>query len=348
MTTVYVTHPRYVEHTLPGHPENARRIQAVWDVLRQAELIERLKLIEPQPVDPDLILTVHTPEYLETLSKLASQNGLFHFDPDTYALPVSFEIAQLSAGGAVCAVDAVLRGEADNGLAVVRPPGHHARPSTGMGFCLLGNIAIAARFAQRAYHVERILILDFDVHHGNGTQEMFYDDDSVLYISTHQYPFYPGTGKLTETGVGRGLGYTLNIPLPARNGDSNYAHVCKQLIWPMVRRFQPQLVLVSAGFDAHHRDPLAMMALSLHGFARMTRELIKMAEEFCDGKIVFVLEGGYDLEVLGHGVRNIAHALLGERQVSDPIGRRPITEPNIDPIIERLKLIHKLGEYSNK
>ena len=342
MTTVYVTHPRYTEHNLPGHPEHAGRILSVWQKLEHAGLTSRLLTLEAQPIDPELILTVHTPRYLEILNWIESQEGIVHIDADTYGLPSSPHIARLSAGGVVDAVEAVLSGRADNGLAAVRPPGHHALAGRGMGFCILGNIAIAARYAQLRHNIERVMIVDFDVHHGNGTQDMFYDDDSVYFMSTHQYPFYPGTGSVGEVGTEKGKGYTLNVPLEAGHGDKNYATVYREILWPAARRFKPQLILVSAGFDAHWSDPLAMMRLSLAGYAHLTRELMAMAAELCAGKIVFVMEGGYDLEALGHGMRNIAHALLGEDEISDPFGARDGNEPDVKPLIDRLKQTHGL------
>jgi acetoin utilization deacetylase AcuC-like enzyme len=340
MTTVYITHPRYIEHDFPGHPEHAGRIKAVWNTLERAGLATRMKAVEPGPASDEQILAVHTREYLDLLRQISLEDDPVRFDADTYALPESPEIARLSAGGVIRAVDEVLSGGADNGLAVVRPPGHHAIPTRGMGFCLLGNVAIAARHARRAYNLQRVLIVDFDVHHGNGTQDMFYDDDSVLFISTHQYPFYPGTGSLEETGAGRGTGYTINIPLPAGQGDRNYAAIFERVVWPAARRFQPELVLVSAGFDAHWTDPLALMRLTLTGYAHLTRELIGMAAELCSGRIVFVMEGGYDLETLGHGIRNIAHALLGDDEISDPLGGESQEEPDINPLLDRISRLH--------
>lgn len=342
MTTVYVTHPRYPEHNLPGHPEHAGRIRSAWEKLEKASLIDKMQPIEPQPIDNQWILSVHTPKYLEVLEWIETQEGLVHFDSDTYALPTSPYIARLSAGGVVCAVDEVMKGNASNGLAVVRPPGHHALIGRGMGFCILGNVAIAARFAQQVHNIRRVLIVDFDVHHGNGTQDMFYDDDSVLFISTHQYPFYPGTGGVGEIGEGKGMGYNLNIPLGAGHGDQSYTRIYKEIIWPAAQRFKPELILVSAGFDAHWSDPLAMMRVSLPGYAYLTRELITMAEQLCGGKIVFVLEGGYDLEALGYGVQNIAHALLGEDQISDPFGLSQQREPDPGPLLDRIRETHAL------
>jgi acetoin utilization deacetylase AcuC-like enzyme len=342
MTTAYVTHPRYPEHNLPGHPEHAGRIRSVWQKLDEAGLTQRMKAIEAEPIDPELILSVHTERYFEALQWISSQKQIVHIDADTYALPGSFEIACLSAGGVVQAVREVLSGSADNAIAAVRPPGHHAIAPRGMGFCILGNVAIAARCAQRRFGIKRVMIVDYDVHHGNGTQDMFYDDDSVMFLSTHQYPFYPGTGAISETGTSKGRGYTVNIPLPAGHGDKSFATIYEQVVWQVARRFKPELILVSAGFDAHWSDPLASMLLSLRGYAHITRELIRMAETLCDGKIVFVMEGGYDLEVLGHGIRNIAHALLGDEEVSDPLGHSPRAESDVTALVTQVQQMHGL------
>jgi acetoin utilization deacetylase AcuC-like enzyme len=342
MTTAYVTHPRYTEHNLPGHPEHPGRIEAVWRVLEQSGLTARMKRIDPQNASDEQLLSVHTPTYLEILKEVSQRDTGVMFDNDTYAFPNSPEIARLSAGGVISAVDAVLNGDAENSLAVTRPPGHHALPERGMGFCLLGNIAIAARHAQKSGNLERVLIVDYDVHHGNGTQIMFEDDDSVMFLSTHQHPYYPGSGMVHETGKGKGRGYTVNIPLPARCGDKNYAQVYKEIVWPVTKRFNPQLILVSAGFDAHWIDPLASMELSLSGYAHLNQELISMAKELCDGRIVFVVEGGYDLDALGHGVRNIAHALLADDEISDPLGSKNRSEPNIDNLINKIRQTHNV------
>ena len=344
MKTIYVTHPRYTEHDQPTHPEHAGRIRAVWQRLDESGLKARMQAVEATAVSPELILTVHTPAYLDLLKRVSAQERMVRLDADTYAGPESLEIAQLSAGGAVDAVNAVLSGTANNGLTAVRPPGHHAMPDHGMGFCLLGNIAIAARFAQKQYGLERILIVDYDVHHGNGTEAMFYDDPSVLFISTHQYPLYPGTGAVTEIGAGKGEGFNINIPLPPDCGDTNYARVFEEVVWKAAERFQPQLILVSAGFDAHWADPLAAMRLTLPGYAHLTSELMRMAERLCGGKIVFVMEGGYDLDALGYGVSNIARILLGDAPI-DPLGDVPNkrAEPDISALIAMLKRLHKLG-----
>lgn len=345
MTTAFVTHPLYVEHHLAGHPEHAGRIRAVWAELDKTGLSSRMKRIEAQPIDEKWILTVHTPKYLELLHWI-DQNppqGVHHLDPDTYAGTKSFQIAKLSTGGVVQAVDEVLSGRASNALAAIRPPGHHAMPDHAMGFCLLGNVPIATRYAQQVYGIERVMIVDFDVHHGNGTEAMFYDDPTTLFISTHQYPFYPGTGAITDIGAEKGSGLTINIPLAAGHGDASYASIYEQIIWPAANRFKPELIIVSAGFDAHWLDPIAGMRLSLTGYAHLTRELLKMAEMLCQGKIIFAMEGGYNLDALSNGIVNIAYALLGDSTISDPIGLpRDRNEPDAKPLISRLRGIHAL------
>lgn len=344
MTTAYITHPDYVGHDLPGHPESAQRIRAVWQLMEHTGLTQRVKQIQAEMVTDEQILAVHSSDYLRLFNSINHFDHGMRFDADTYALPESANIARYSAGGVVKAVDAVLGNGADNALAAVRPPGHHAIPERAMGFCLLGNIAIAARHAQKAYQVERVMILDFDVHHGNGTQDMFYEDDTVLFISLHQYPYYPGTGSIRETGLNQGAGYTVNIPLAGGNGDTNYAALFEQVVWPVARRYKPELILVSAGFDAHWVDPLASMRLTLSGYAHLTRQLIHMAQDLCDGKIIFVMEGGYDLEALSNGMVNIAYALVGDDTISDPLGGINNKEPDISNLVHMLRDLHRITE----
>jgi acetoin utilization deacetylase AcuC-like enzyme len=344
MTSAYVTHPRYPEHDLAGHPEHAGRIKAVWAEMDKTGLRSRMNSLQPEMIDEGLILAVHTAKYIELLrwTETAHQEHI-HFDADTYGGATIYEIARLSAGGVVMAVDEVMSGRTHNALAAVRPPGHHAMPDHAMGFCILGNVPIATRYAQKQYGVERVMIVDFDVHHGNGTEAMFYDDPSVLFISSHQYPFYPGTGALTDTGRDAGVGHTINIPLSAGHGDRSFAELYQHVLWPAAERFKPELIIVSAGFDAHWLDPIAGMRLSLNGYAHLCRELIQMAKQLCEGKIVFAMEGGYNLEALSHGMVNIAHALLGDNTVSDPLGPpRDNREPDIAPLVAKLKGIHGL------
>jgi acetoin utilization deacetylase AcuC-like enzyme len=344
MTTLYVTHERYRDHKMQSfsHPEHPGRIEAVWQVLAEAGLTERMQTMNATPVSDQQILRVHTQEHLNALNMVGGQERMLMFDQDTYALPESPDIARLSAGGIVNAVDAVLSGQANNALAAVRPPGHHSTSNRAMGFCLLSNVAIAARQAQVMHGIKRVLIVDFDVHHGNGTQDIFYEDENVFFVSTHQYPFYPGTGALKDTGLGLGKGTTLNVPLRAGHGDTSYKTIYEKVLWPAARRFRPELIIVSAGFDAHHVDPIAMMALSHNGYAYLCRELKAMAAELCGGKIVFAMEGGYDVMALAHGMRNIAHVLLEEDEISDIYGKAGEIEPDISPMIDQLQAIHTL------
>jgi acetoin utilization deacetylase AcuC-like enzyme len=341
MTTAYITDTRYAAHTLDGHAEFAGRLIAIHELLDKHRMPDRMLKLTPEPATQEQLLTVHTADYLEVLAWTQTQKGLM-LGPDTYVLPQSFDIAKLAAGAAIKGVDAVMTGQAANALACARPPGHHATPQSGMGFCLLGNVAIAARHAQNAYGVERVLIVDYDVHHGNGTQDIFYTDPSVMFISTHQYPWYPGTGAVDEIGEGEGLGATVNIPLQAGVGDEGYGQAYEQILWPIARRFDPELILVSAGFDAHWADPLCHMKLSLKGYNHLTRELMLMAQTFCGGKIVFVLEGGYNLNSLSHGVLNVAHALLGDSDLVDPLGPAKGSELGIAPLLAEIKQMHGL------
>jgi len=244
----------------------------------------------------------------------------------------------------VDAVAAVITGQADNGMAIVRPPGHHAMPDRGMGFCLLSNMAIAARYAQRAHGVERILIVDYDVHHGNGTEAALYDDERTLFISTHQWPLFPGTGALSDVGADKGRGFNVNVPMPAGQGDANYAAVFEQIVWPLAQRYAPQIILVSVGYDAHWRDPLASMRLSLKGYTHLAQELVLMAEQLCEGKIVFLMEGGYDLDALGYGWLQHRPRPARRRRAGRPDWppNDGAAEPDIAPLIGRVQRIHGL------
>lgn len=342
MTTAFVTDTRFADHTMPGHPENADRLTAVLARLEETQLLDQLACLEASPVSVDTLLAVHSPTYLARLERMAACSHGVMLGLDTYIMPASYDVARLAAGAVLRVVDAVCEARASNGLAAVRPPGHHATVDTGMGFCLLNNVAIAARYAQRVHGVDRVLIMDYDVHHGNGTQDIFYTDPSVYYVSTHQFPLYPGTGNMREIGTGAGTGSILNVPLSPGVGDAGYARVFESIIWPAVRRFKPELILVSVGFDAHWADPLANMQLSLAGYDHLSRELIHMAEMLCDGRIVFVLEGGYNLRVLSYGWAFIAHALLGDASSLDPLGPASGDEPPIDQLLKYVRHLHKL------
>jgi len=343
MAVGYVYHPIYLKHDTGEHVENARRLEAIISHLEQTGLKSQLTLIEPRPASMEELSLVHQKQYIEQVQEVARRGGGW-LDPDTVTSPDSYEAALYAAGGAIQAVEAVMGGELASAFALVRPPGHHATSRQAKGFCLFNNIAIAARYALARYDLERILIIDFDVHHGNGTQEAFYDNPQVMYISTHEYPFYPGTGSLEETGVGAAEGTIINIPLSAGCGDGEYLEVFEQIIVPAAKRFKPQLILVSAGYDAYWADPLALMEVSVTGFGQMARIIKGLADELCGGRLVFTLEGGYHLDALAASVKATFDVLLGNTATSDPLGGSPRSfgAANIDRLIAVVKEIHKL------
>jgi acetoin utilization deacetylase AcuC-like enzyme len=300
--------PRFREHMGPaGHPERPERLAAVASAI--AARSETLARVAPRPADDAELLRIHAREHLERLRAAAARAPL-HLDPDTYLGPRSVEVAELAAGGLIDLCRAVARRDVETGLAAVRPPGHHAEAGRAMGFCLYNNVAIAARALQAEECVERVLILDWDVHHGNGTQHSFEDDASVLYFSTHQFPYYPGTGDFGETGTGRGAGTTLNVPLPAGCGDAEYVGALQRLFVPAAHWFRPDVLLVSCGFDAHREDPLAAMEVSAEGFFAMASIVRQVAEELCGGRLVFALEGGYAASGLAEGTSAVLEAVL--------------------------------------
>jgi len=344
MATGYVYHPIFLEHDLPGHPENQRRLKILLRVLEEYKMLPRLMPIAALPITPARLERVHERHYVEQVQSMAQRGG-GHLDMDTYVRAASYEAAQMAAGGLVEATRAVLEGEMDNAFALVRPPGHHALRSRGMGFCLFNNVAVAARYALAEYKLDRILIVDFDVHHGNGTQAEFEGDPAVMYVSTHQYPYYPGTGHWSETGYGRGAGNIVNVPLSGRVGDKGFARIFQEVVEPAAWRFQPQLILVSAGYDAHWDDPLASMLLSVGGYSAIAKALVALAKELCAGKLVFTLEGGYHLEALAYSILNTFAVLLADEswQLVDPLGPAPDGERPVDDIIEQVKQVHRLN-----
>jgi acetoin utilization deacetylase AcuC-like enzyme len=300
--------PRFREHAGPrGHPERPERLVAVAKAL--AARREPLARVAPRAADPGELLRVHTEQHLRAL-RAAAVRAPMQLDADTYLGVGSLEVAELAAGGLIDLCRAVARGEAQTGLAAVRPPGHHAEADRAMGFCLYNNVAVAARALQAEEGVARVLILDWDVHHGNGTQHTFEDDPSVLYFSTHQFPYYPGTGAFGEAGVGRGAGATVNVPMPAGCGDAEYVGALQRLFAPVARVFRPDLLLVSCGFDAHRDDPLAAMEVSAEGFLAMAAIVRAAADELCGGRVVFALEGGYAPSGLAEGTAAVLEAAL--------------------------------------
>jgi len=302
------------------HPERPERLEAARAGLEAAAPAEHRRRIETRPATPEELRAIHQGAYLEELERELAR-GFGHLDADTFFSPASREAAWHAAGGAVELVRAILGGEARRGVALLRPPGHHAEPDRAMGFCLLNNVAIAAQ-AARSLGTERVAIVDWDVHHGNGTQHAFEDDPDVLFVSLHQWPLYPGTGAPDEIGRGAGRGATVNLALPPGSGDEVYGEALRRVVLPRLRQHRPDLVLVSAGFDAHARDPLAQMELSSAAYGAMASALVGEAESLGHGRVAFVLEGGYDLSALEASVASTVRAAMGER-VSLPEGTIP-------------------------
>ena len=343
MKTALVYHPACLEHDTGDHPENADRLRETMGLLQKTGLLDKLLLLQPEPATADMLASVHTDAHIQMVRRLGERGGGW-IDGDTVMSPHSYMAALLAAGGAARAVDAVVSVEAQAAFALVRPPGHHATSDRAMGFCLFNNVAIAAAHALQRHGLERVLIVDFDVHHGNGTQDIFYQESRVLYFSTHQYPFYPGSGLVGERGQGPGKGFTVNVPLPAWCGDEEYLRVFREVLEPVASRFRPQLVLVSAGFDVHWSERIGQMQVSVDGFGRLGQFLKGLASELCQGRLVYTLEGGYNLQALSHGVGVILEGLLELPVSPDPVGpppRRPA--PDIDSILDAVKAAHGLS-----
>jgi acetoin utilization deacetylase AcuC-like enzyme len=309
MSLVLFASERFVEHqTPPGHPESPERAD-VFDVVAATWRKRGGAVVAPRPATRDEIVRVHDADYYEVIASLSGRATAL--DPDTFTSPDSFEIACLGAGAAVASVERVMTSAGQRAFALVRPPGHHAERSRAMGFCLFNNVAIAAAHA-KTLGAGRVAIVDYDVHHGNGTQHMFEGDASVLYVSTHQFPFYPGTGDFDEIGTGAGAGFTVNLPLEAGATSEDYRLVFARVVRPVLEQFRPELVIISAGFDAHERDPLGGMRLTEAAFAAMTAELCAVADAHCQGRLVAVTEGGYDMRALAESSLAVVDVLAAD------------------------------------
>jgi acetoin utilization deacetylase AcuC-like enzyme len=320
--------PIFREHEAGlGHPERPERLDAVRSGLQESGLEARLRLAAPRDATPAELLRVHSRAHVARVAATAGRTA--RFDADTQAGPHSYAAALRAAGATVEAVDRVLDGEADRAFCAVRPPGHHAEADRAMGFCLFNNVAVGAAHAL-GRGLERVIVVDWDVHHGNGTQNMFYHDARLLYVSSHEFPFYPGTGALDEVGEGRGRGFTANLPMPAGLGDAEYARVYREIVEPIGRAFDPQLVLVSVGFDPYVADPLAGMRITERGFAEMTDVCLSIAAGAAASRAVFVLEGGYDLDGIARSSAAVAALLLGGEHAPLPW---PATGP-MDRLLE--------------
>jgi len=302
--TGIVRDKRFLEHTLgSGHVESPLRLEAVYGILEKDRPAD-LENIPARPATPDELGLIHTPDYI-ALIEGTSGRGPVRLDPDTSASARTWEAARLAAGGVLEAADAVLRGDVRNAFALVRPPGHHAEAGRAMGFCIFNNVALAAEHLIRRRGLGRVLIADWDLHHGNGTQHSFYDRADVLYFSTHQFPYYPGTGHWTEAGTGEGEGRTVNIPLSPGKTDGDYHYIYRTVLGSIARQFRPEFILVSAGFDIFGGDPLGGMDVSPGGFGALAAEILSLAGEICRGRVLFALEGGYSLPGLREGVKQV-------------------------------------------
>ena len=300
--TGYISDPFYLKHKNEPHPENPGRLNAIQKNIESSKYYNNLTLIQPRKATVEDIAKVHGTGYIRSVED-SCRNGVRNLDADTVISADSYQAALLSAGAGLEALDKILEGTVGNAFCAVRPPGHHAEQNKAMGFCLFNNVGVIARYAQDIKNIQKIFIFDWDVHHGNGTQHSFYKDSSIYYSSIHQYPFYPGTGGVDETGTGDGLGSNLNLPMRAYSCDADYINAIEHKLIPVIQKFNPDLIIISAGFDAHENDPLAQINLSTDCYGKMTQKLMEIANDVCNGRILSMLEGGYDYSALADSVQ---------------------------------------------
>jgi len=342
MSTGFVYDPIFLEHDTGSHPENGGRMTATMGLLEECGLLVELERIPVRAATPQELALVHDPRYVDGVRRVADEGGGWA-DPDTLITPRSYDVAAHVVGGTLNALDAVIRGEVRSAFCLVRPPGHHATPVQAMGFCLFNHVAIAAAYALEKHGLERVAIVDYDVHHGNGTQDAFYADPRVLYASTHEYPFYPGTGAAEEMGSGEGRGFNINIPMPHGSGDEEHLRAFAEVVAPALRRFRPQLIIVSAGYDAHFADEIAMQKLSVDGYGALVSIVKAAAEELCDGRLLVAQEGGYHLTALPWCVRRTIELLRGDEATADPLGTVVTREPaGFGEMLALVRQIHSL------
>lgn len=337
---------RYLQHSTGfAHPESPERLAAIYEMLDNPLMEWKFTEIEPREATHQEIEMIHSPSYVDFIASTAGKRSVF-LDPDTSTSPETYEIAKLAVGGVCNAIDAVMDGKVNNAFAFVRPPGHHAEKDTAAGFCVFNNIAIGAMHAIKKYDIKRILIIDWDLHHGNGTQHSFYGDQRILYFSTHQYPYYPGTGSAQEIGRGQGEYYTINVPLSMGAGDAVFVKIFRKILQPVALEYKPELILLSAGFDTHFQDPLGGMRVTPEGFAAMTRVLLNIADACCQGRFVAVLEGGYHLVGLTRSVKAVLEEMMDETHISEE--RLSVIEKSADEELNQAiisKVISRLDPY---
>jgi acetoin utilization deacetylase AcuC-like enzyme len=340
-STGIVKDRRYLNHLTPDeHPENRQRLEAVYTMLDQEDMRNRFVEIPPRPAEKETILLVHSAAHFEKIAATAGQE-FTALTPDTHTSAQSFETALLAVGGLLEAVNRVVAGELHNAFALVRPPGHHAEKSRAMGYCIFNNVAVAAQYARKILGLKRVLIVDWDVHHGNGTEHIFEKDDAVLFFSIHQYPHFPGTGFFTEAGIGRGQGYSVNLPIPNGYGDAEYAAMFESILRPLALEFEPELIIVSAGFDIHHSDPMGAMRVTPKGFAAMTRSLMLLADTCCQGRLAMSLEGGYHLKTIAASVKTVLNE-MSDATRCDPVELvAAANRKKLDYVMKRSLQVHR-------
>ena len=315
--TGIVKDKRYLQHSAGFyHPESPKRLAAIYEMLENSNMSWKFVEIEPREATHEELAMVHSPSYIKFIAGTAGKDCVF-LDPDTATSPETYEISKLAVGGVINAIDSVVSGEVNNAFAFVRPPGHHAGRDTAAGFCVFNNIAVGAKHAILKHGMQKVLVVDWDLHHGNGTQHIFYNNPNVLYFSTHQYPYYPGTGGLDETGSGKGVGYTINAPLRSGAGDDTYVKIFRRILEPVALKFKPEIILLSAGFDTYYQDPLGGMRVTPEGFTAMTRILLNIADNCCGGRLVAALEGGYHIQGLTKSVKAVLEEMLDETRFSE-------------------------------
>ena len=332
----------FLDHETGTHPENGSRMTATMSLLEESGLLAKLVHIPTRAASTGELSLVHDSAYVAGVRRVADEGGGW-VDPDTLITPRSYDVAATVVGGTLNALDAVMSGDVQSAYCLVRPPGHHARPTQAMGFCLFNHVAIAAATAIAKHGLERVAIVDYDVHHGNGTQDAFYGDPRLLYVSTHEYPFYPGTGPAEQTGTGSGIGTTVNIPMPHGSGDDEHRRAFAEVVIPVLYRYRPQLILVSAGYDAHFADDIARQQLSVDGYGTLVSMVKDAADEVCDGKLLMAQEGGYHLTALPWCVRRTIELLRGAEPTPDPLGTIETRPPvGFDEMLLRVRGLHGL------
>ncbi|MGD8539953.1 MAG: histone deacetylase [Candidatus Aminicenantes bacterium] len=337
MKTGIVKDKRYMDHNMGDfHPESPKRLDAIYRMIDE-DITFPFLTVEPRAATEEEVQWIHTASYVSAIKATSGKERVV-LDPDTSTSAHSYEVALLAAGGVLKAIELILKSEVQNGFAFVRPPGHHAEASRAMGFCLFNNVAIGAEYLLKKCGQKQVLILDWDLHHGNGTQNSFYARNDVLYFSTHQFPHYPGTGHWSETGEGEGEGFTINIPLSPGKRDGEYLYIFDKILNPIADKFQPDFILVSAGFDIYEGDPLGGMQITSEGFGALAHNLLGLADKHCNERILFVLEGGYNLKGLSEGSKEVLFQLSGKKTKPDiSASATPETQQELRPIFENLQ-----------